>query len=56
MCLPITSRGIVGRMGGPQGATSRLCVKGLPAHLDNKRFREHFSSIAEVQPRTSVVC
>ncbi|KAJ1485636.1 hypothetical protein T484DRAFT_1792655 [Baffinella frigidus] len=35
-------------MGGPPGATSRLCIKGIPAHLDNKRFREHFAEVAEV--------
>ena len=42
-------------MGGPPGATSRLCVKGIPPHLDNKRFREHFSEVAEVARRENRV-
>jgi RNA recognition motif-containing protein len=32
----------------PQMATSRVCVKNLPKHVDEKRLREHFSAKGEV--------
>ena len=31
-----------------EAATSRVCVKNLPKHLDEKRLREHFSAKGEV--------
>jgi multiple RNA-binding domain-containing protein 1 len=31
-----------------QLATSRICVKNLPKHVDERRLREHFSAKGEV--------
>lgn len=32
----------------PQQPTSRICVKNLPKHVDDRRLREHFSAKGEV--------
>jgi multiple RNA-binding domain-containing protein 1 len=29
-------------------STSRICVKNLPKHVDERRLREHFSAKGEV--------